>query len=279
MARKKTTSRPRERVIPFPGSRSIQEEELQPALPPVMEALLNRIVFGKPFGTLEEANAFFEELRGELMRMFLNSQDDPDSLESLIARARLEEDPAESQNLLKQVVEAGRQRLPDEFFEGLAGSEYLPDGASEWLEAKLLLAERARVEGSHEESVQHFEDLYRVTPNREMREALIAAYLAVGNTEAAGPLLERCSNGTMKWFASALYEHLRGDLSGASMALLRARKGNRFLRDYLSGERPMPQQPSFSEKPGSRGEANYCMFRLVPAWAAHPEATHWLERQ
>jgi hypothetical protein len=83
----------------------------------------------------------------------------------------------------------------------------------------------------------------------------------------------------MKWFASALYEHLRGDLPAASRAILRAKAANRFLRDYLSGAREMPDDPDFSNKRGSKGEANRCVFRLLPAWAAHTRAVRWLERQ
>jgi hypothetical protein len=239
--------------------------------------VLRRIVFGKPFKTLHEANAFMDELRSELIQLPFSSRVDPDSPASLIARAQMDADDEAAESHLVRAANLARQQLPPDFFDQPADPDELLGAAAEWFEAKMQLAERARLDGEHEDSVRHYEEIHRLMPAGDVRESLLAAYLAVGNTEAAKPLLNGLDDGTMKWFAGALYEHLCGDLRAATSALLRAFDANRFLHDYLTAERQMPAKPSFSQKAGSRGEANLCMFRLIPAWAAHPSAVEWLQ--
>ena len=268
----------RDRLIQFPGGRSFEDDE-GPEISPGMHAVLERIVFGKPFKTLHEANAFFDEMRVELMGAYGDAPPDPDSPAVLLARARTEDDHAAAVKLLKRAVSAARRQIPDELLEGPLDLEDLPETVAEWLDAKLMLAERLRLAGFHAKVVEHFEELYRLAPDAVMRQALVAAYLAEGNTEAAGPLLQVSESGAMKWLAAALYEHQRGDLAAASKALQQALKSNSFLRDYLSGKRSLPQEPNFSDKPGSRGEANSCIYRLMPAWIANPDSLGWLEQQ
>jgi hypothetical protein len=88
MPRRKRPHGQREGVIRFPGrSSSDLDADGDPEIPPGLEKVLWRIVFGKPFKTLHEANAFMDELRSELIQLPFSSRVDPDSPASLIARA------------------------------------------------------------------------------------------------------------------------------------------------------------------------------------------------
>lgn len=275
MARQKKPGSP-SKVLAFPKSRpSAGDVEI----PPDLELVLERILFGKPFKTLKEANAFFSDLREELLQVFNMTGGDPESPEALIARARMEENEDEAEELLGRAVDMARAELGDRFFETTAAAEDLPELAMFWLEAKLLLAERARLLGDAEDSVRHFEDIYRFMPDSEIELGLVAGYLALGKADAAKALLDRAQEGVSTWFALALCEFLRRHKPAATMALQRALKANRHLRDYLAGKRKLPAAPEFSDKVGSRGEADQCMFRLIPAWTAHPAALDWLSAQ
>ena len=77
MARQKKPGS-RSKILAFPQSRP-PEDDVE--IPPDLERVLERILFGKPFKTLKEANTFFSELRGELLEMFDMAGGDPDSPE------------------------------------------------------------------------------------------------------------------------------------------------------------------------------------------------------
>jgi tetratricopeptide (TPR) repeat protein len=249
-------------------------------VPPGVDRVLERILFGKPFKTLGEANRFFEELRAELLEMFASAGGDPDSAESLLARARQDLSDKRAKDWLGRVVDLARAELGDEYFESACDDpEDIPDAADLWLQAKILLGEHARLHEDAQEAVRNFEDVYRYMPDREIEWALVGGYLALGNAEAAKTLLDRADDCTMKWFAMALCEWQRKQKPAATLALQRALKANRHLRDFLTGRRQPPRTPNFSETPGSRGEAEECMFRMIPAWTAHPPALDWLTMQ
>jgi tetratricopeptide (TPR) repeat protein len=275
MARQKKPGS-RSKILAFPQSRP-PEDDVE--IPPDLERVLERILFGKPFKTLKEANTFFSELRGELLEMFDMAGGDPDSPEGLIARARQEQNDDEAEELLGRAVDIARAELGDNFFASPAAAEDLPEAAMFWLEAKLLLAERARLQGAAKESVRHFEDIYRFMPDSEIEHGLVAGYLATGKADAAKTLLDRAEPSVSTWFALALCEFLRKQKPAAALALQRALKANRHLREYLTGKRKLPAAPEFSDVAGSRGEADQCMFRLIPAWTAHPAALDWLSEQ
>lgn len=76
-----------------------------------------------------------------------------------------------------------------------------------------------------------------------------------------------------------LERFLSGDLAGAAAALKTARKANRFVELYLSGQKGIPKQMPDMYSPGSDEEAILVLDNMSFAWAEHKEAVLWLMQQ
>ena len=73
-----------------------------------------------------------------------------------------------------------------------------------------------------------------------------------------------------------LERFLAGDLAGASTALNMARKANRFVELYMTGQKRIPESPPETYSPGSEEEAVLCMNAVGLAWGMHKDAVFWL---
>jgi hypothetical protein len=76
-----------------------------------------------------------------------------------------------------------------------------------------------------------------------------------------------------------LERFLAGDLAGASTALNMARKANRFVELYMTGQKRIPESPPETYSPGSEEEAVLCMNGVGSAWAQQKKAVFWLMDQ
>ena len=76
-----------------------------------------------------------------------------------------------------------------------------------------------------------------------------------------------------------LERFLSGDETGATVALKKARKGNRFVELYLSGQKGLPKQMPEMYSPGSDEEAVILLDNMSFAWGEHKEAAFWLMEQ
>jgi len=115
------------------------------------------------------------------------------------------------------------------------------------------------------------------------RLAVIGLYLAVGQPESANRVLSRHPDqerilGTFAW-ARVFERWLSGKLDEAQAALFRAREVNPYAERYLSGKRPLPEEPPAYFRPGEDTDAQVCASNLAVACKSHPEFREWLRGQ
>jgi tetratricopeptide (TPR) repeat protein len=282
------------------------------SIPAGLERALRRIMSGKKFTSLEEANQFFDELRGDMLSSVDQSAfaGHEDELEELLAEADLEDEPAgkrrlielalqadprhpgalismsaledgpEGIKLLEQAIESAADRLGPAFFDNPGDPEDFPDLADAYISANILLGERLRLEGRHEDAIKKLQTALLLTPGDEdVAETLVTEFLIAGDYDIAGKLLDSISESASALFIRSILEHLRGNEAAAGAALRRARKANVHVTGYLLQRLPLPHEPSFSDRPGSKGEAQLCIFRLMPLLAAKPEALRWFQER
>jgi hypothetical protein len=117
--------------------------------------------------------------------------------------------------------------------------------------------------------------------NQGVRDPLLGLYLAMGSTDEAGKLLEAYKDDSMANFAwgRVLERFLSYDLPGAAAALTIARKQNRFVELFLSGQTKFPKSMPGSYSPGSEEEAILCLDNMALAWGNFPPAVAWLMDQ
>jgi hypothetical protein len=114
--------------------------------------------------------------------------------------------------------------------------------------------------------------------NQGLRYVLLGHYLTLDRLDDAKRLLWQYGKDGSAMFAwgRVLHRFLLGDDAKAHVALKKARQGNPFAEDYLSGRKRLPRQlPDFYAR-GDENEAIECALELGAAWAKHPAAVKWL---
>jgi tetratricopeptide (TPR) repeat protein len=295
-----------------PSRRVRGEGDSKPGFNPTaaFERLLKRILGGKPFTSLEEANRFLEQMREQMMQSFPNLEppprdaveallfdaemaedpeeavrayervleQDPANPEALVELAALEQEPAKAIALLERAAASAEQRLGPAFFDD-PGKHRDNPLAGVLVGAYGLLGERLRFERRHEEALQRFLSAVRLDPDDSLKDAVIGEMMATGGWSDARDLLPDREQSTFALFAAALCEHKLGNPAQAARLLKKARRANGYVAGYLLGRLPLPDEPSSNDAPGSTGEAHWCIYRLAGALDEQPEAGEWLISQ
>lgn len=151
------------------------------------------------------------------------------------------------------------------------------------MRALAQLAGLLRAQGINLDAIRHYENMLALNPNdnQGVRDPLLGLYLAMDNLESVQKLLRRYENDSMANFAwgRVLERFLADNLPGASAALTKARKANRFVERYLSGKKSPPKHLPEMYSMGSEEEAILCVDNLAAAWVAHENAVFWLHGQ
>jgi hypothetical protein len=279
---------------------------------------VHRAIEGKNFESIEELNAYLAALSGpgleqslrdaapltpkeEAQKLAFDALEseteeqarkfakralakDPDCVDALVVLTSIEANsPKQAIEGLQKAVAAGERSLGAEFFQKNKGHFWgLPD-TRPYMRARQQLAEMLRGVGCNQDAIAHFAAMLELNPgdNQGVRYPLLGAYLTVGDLENARALLKSFEDDAMATFAwaSALERLLSDDLEGASAALELARKQNRFVELYLSGQKNLPNEMPDSYTLGSDEEAIVCLDNVGGAWAEHPEAALWLVNQ
>ncbi len=279
---------------------------------------VQRAIAGKDFASIEELNAYLAALAGPGLQQSLGDTaplspreeaqelayaameartkerartlarralaKDPDCVDALVIMTGIEaKSPKQAIAGLQKALTAGERSLGAEFFKENKGHFWGLMETRSYMRARVELAELLHMEGLNLDAIQHYEALLELNPgdNQGVRYPLLGLYLTVGNLEGARKLLREFEDDAMATFAwgRVLERVLSGDLAGASVALGIARKENRFLEHYLTGQKEMPSQLPDSYSLGSEEEAIVCLDNIGPAWAEHPDAVPWMVRQ
>ena len=99
-----------------------------------------------------------------------------------------------------------------------------------------------------------------------------------GDVEGAGRLLKKYKNDASATFAwgRVLERFLAGDVTRAKAALTVARRVNRHMELYLTGQTPLPDELPDLYSPGSKEEAVLCVSFLGGAWVEQQQVCAWL---
>jgi tetratricopeptide (TPR) repeat protein len=279
---------------------------------------LQNAVEGKNFANAAEANAFLQTILGAgLMESLLGDgpdslkdeaqelafdameadsdaqamklakralRKDPDCVDALVVLAEIESDsPRKLIVALQHAVTAGERSLGAKFIAENKGHFWSIIETRPYMRALAQLAGLLRSQGIHLDAIRHYENMLALNPNdnQGVRDPLLGLYLATDNMKNAQKLLQIYKNDSSANFAwgRVLERFLSDDLPGASTALSKARKANRFVELYLSGKKGPPKHLPEMYSMGSEEEAILCVDNLVVAWADHENAVSWLHDQ
>lgn len=280
-----------------------------------MVADIHRVMEGREFGSVEEANEFLATLTGDGLRQALRhfpppspreqAQQvafdameartkrqarklarqalalDPDCVDAIAILADL--DPRSPEELiagLEKAVQAGERSLGSKFFAENNGYFWGLLETRPYMSARMELAQLLLTAGRADDAIRHFEALLELNPNdnQGVRDILLGCYLSQDNLEGAQRLLRDYREDATAIFAwgRTLERFLSGDLPGAKRALRKARRENRFVEQYLTFQRPLRIEMPDAYALGSDEEAIICLTYLSGAWADHPLAMSWL---
>lgn len=277
---------------------------------------LRRILGQQEFGSIEEANAFLQNAIGAKFDKALENlpapspqeeaQDlawramqarsrkeavalatealskDPDCVDALLILAHADaKNPEDVIAGLEKAVAAGERSLGAEFFAENKGHFWGILETRPYMRARLELAGLLRFADRTNEAIGHYEAILELNPNdnQGIRDPLLGCYLATDNLEGARRLLRDYEGdaGTVFAWGKVLERFLSRDYLGAERALRNARRGNRFVEEYFTGKKKVPEGLPGMYSLGSREEALVCCDCLLEAWVIrHLEAAAWL---
>jgi tetratricopeptide (TPR) repeat protein len=209
---------------------------------------------------------------------------DPDCVDALVVLGGIESDsPRKMIESLQNAVAAGERSLGAQFIRENKGHFWMLMETRPYMRALEQLASLLCAEGFKLDAIKHYEKILALNPNdnQGVRDPLLGLYLATDNLEGARKLLKDYEEDSMANFAwgRVLERFLSADLPGAAEALKIARKQNRFVELYLSGQKGIPREIPEMYSMGSDEEAVLVLENMSLAWAEHKEALFWLLEQ
>jgi len=276
---------------------------------------IGRIMEGKNFANFEEINAFLATLTGGGLQQALShagpadaieeAQElaydameapteaqarklakralakDPDCVDALVLLTGLDAtSPKQAIEGLQKAVAAGERSLGAKFFQENKGHFWGVIETRPYMRARHQLAEMLRDTGLYRDAIAHYEAMLELNPNdnQGVREPLLGLYLLTEDIAGAAKLLKKYQRDISAAFAwgRVLERFLAGDRDAAEKSLKAARKKNRFVELFISGQQPFPSRMPESYALGSAEEAIVSLESLAQAWTTHPEAMFWL---
>ena len=277
---------------------------------------LGRLLAEKEFGSIEEANAFLENMlregggrlpsapapttpleraqdliyeafetesprkRVQLAKKALKVS--PDCADAYVLLAEEEAGSLEeARELYQKGVEAGERALGRETFEEEAGHFWGILETRPYMRARQGLAICLWELGEQEEAIEHYREMLDLNPgdNQGIRYELAGHLLDEEMDEELGELLERYEGD-----ASALWVYTRalwrfrkeGDTEEATAALKEAIETNPYVPLYLLGHKSLPGALPELIGFGDESEAVAYFARALTGWLRTPQALEWL---
>ena len=275
---------------------------------------IHRLMEGKKFNSIDEANAFLQEAlspgkpldapprtplekaqevmyrawdatgrkRTDLARKALGISADCADAYVLLAEetARSLE---EAMGLYEQGVKAGERALGAQAFKDYEGDFWGILETRPYMPARAGLAECLWMLGRREEAIAHYTDMLRLNPNdnQGLRYLLAQHLVEEKKDEAFVKLLHQFPDeGGASWlYTRALWAFRReGEGKKANAFLREAAKVNRFVPAYLLGRKKLPDQmPAFIGW-GDDSEAVEYAAEALDLWRNTEGALDWLNR-
>lgn len=279
---------------------------------------LGRLLAEREFGSIEEANAFLENMlregggrlpeapvpttpleqaqdliyeafetessrkRVQLAKKALKVS--PDCADAYVLLA---EESAkslqEAKDLYEKGVQAGERALGEEAFEEEAGHFWGILETRPYMRAREGLAACLWELGEREEAIEHYREMLDLNPgdNQGIRYELAGWLLEEERDEVLGELLERYEeDASAFWvYTRALWRFRKeGDTEEATAALKEAIETNPYVPLYLLGHKSLPGALPELIGFGDESEAVAYFARALTGWLRTPQALEWLRQ-
>lgn len=300
------------------GRATPQPQAPPPDLPPrrsmeKMMADLGKLLSQQEFSSIEEANAFLQDLLAssggvipastpstpleraqdlmydaweasgkrqiELARQALAIS--PDCADAYVLLAEHARSVQEAKDLYEQGVQAGERALGPQVFTEDVGHFWGIIETRPYMRAREGLAQCLWLLGERQQAIAHYQDMLRLNPgdNQGIRYVLINCLLAQGDDQAVEQLLKQYpDDAAATWaYARALWLFRReGAGRRANAALKKALKANRFVPAYLLGKKKLPRSMPAYIGFGDETEAIDYAAGASAVWRETPGALEWL---
>ncbi len=305
MARKKTggSRPPTDAGDPFPDlpDRRLMEQQM---------AQIGRLLQSRDFASIEEANAFIQQMLAtggipedvpqtpldqaqELIYQALEATGkrrvtlarkaltlSPDCADAYVLLAEATRDPLEAKAHYEQGVEAGERALGPRPFKEDIGHFWGIMETRPYMRARQGLAEVLWVLGKRQDAIGHATDLLRLNPgdNQGIRYLLVNWLLSAGEDDALERLLTAYPDeGSAVWaYTKALWTFRRkGAGAGATRALKAALRTNPHVPFYLFGLRELPEELPGYIGMGDESEAVSYVAEAITNWIDSAGALDW----
>ena len=182
--------------------------------------------------------------------------------------------------LYETALEAGRKAIGEKFGT-IAGEFWERPGTRPFMRAKLALAKCLWERGERQASLAHLREMLKLNPNDDQRaRSTLAAYLLEERLhDELAVLLKDYGNDPRADFAftrTLLAFRLHGDSPKSRKALAAALPKNKFVRQYLSGQKKLPRTLPDRYTWGDQNEAVLYAARFKQGWDETPGAVEWL---
>lgn len=276
---------------------------------------LTKVLEQQEFESIEEANAFLEQLTGKQIPE-MSPEDDPLSqAQDLVyqayeassrkqavklARQALEISPdyadgyvllaeadakteEEARAYYQKGVEAGERALGPELFEEGAGHFWGILETRPYMRARQGLAQTLWLMGEEEAAIEHFRAMLRLNPgdNQGIRYLLADCLLATDRVDELQGLLEQYDDDASASWAynrALLLFRQEGESAEASAALDQALEYNPHVPDYLLGKKKLPKEMPAYLSFGDKNEAIDYASTGIAHWRLTHGALRWLRK-
>ncbi len=209
----------------------------------------------------------------------------PDCVDAITTLADIESERTfQYVDRLREAVAAGRRDLESKCFKEDKGTFWGLIETRPFMRAMAMLSQALIEWGTPEavdEAIEVQKEMLELNPNdnQGVRDWLAVCFLARKRYHDAAALFAQYPD---DWLAApawarVLHAYVTEGKAPASELLREARKHNKHVELYLTGQKRLPRVRAGAYSPGDESEAVYCAEILSLAWKSHPKAKKWLK--
>jgi hypothetical protein len=205
----------------------------------------------------------------------------PDCADAYVLLAEHARTRKEALSFYEKGVAAGERALGADAFQQSVGHFWGMLETRPYMRARLGFAHALWVAARRDEAIQHLQDMLRLNPNDNQGiRYTLAGFLLFLDRDADLALLLRQypHDASAAWaYTKALLSFRQhGDTAETQQLLAAARKTNKHIPEYLTGEKFPPAEEPGYYSPGDESEALNYVGSFLASWKSTPGAIAWL---
>jgi tetratricopeptide (TPR) repeat protein len=204
----------------------------------------------------------------------------PDCADAYVLLAEHATSRKQALELYQQGVVAAERALGAEAFKEYTGRFWGVLATRPYMRARLGLACCLWTAARRDEAVQHLTDMLRLNPgdNQGIRYTLAGFLLFLDRDDDLARLLEQYPEGSamFAYTRALLTFRQHGDTPEARTALTTALRTNKYIPEYLVGQRFPPGEEPDGYSPGDENEALIYIRGCMAGWRSTPGAIAWV---